>query len=50
MRAERIPTEHGWILRVLLGCDYCGSAEVETDPDGLICCADCGLTALDEDQ
>lgn len=50
MRAESYRGPHGPILRVSRGCEFCGCEGTERDPDGLLCCPDCGMTALDQGE
>lgn len=47
MRAESFDGPHGEILRVSRGCEFCGCTATAPDPDGLRCCAECGMTTLD---
>lgn len=44
--ADAFPGPYGDIIRPVRGCELCGSRDLERDPDGLWCCADCGLTTL----
>ena len=45
-KAERYDGPYGDIIRPVRGCEGCGGTDVEPDPDGLWCCADCGLTVI----
>lgn len=44
--SDRYDGPFGEIIRPVRGCEACGSTDVEPDPDGIWCCAECGLTVL----